>query len=248
MNRLCACKRSCLSSSRAAAVAKVTAVPVARQWGASWGKRKGHVQQQPAEKSANTSANKTASQALTIEDACIKLSEAVTAEFVQRNIIGACLPASAVLLEAIEALDSDADARPELCYLEVIDESSSSTFIRHMQVSVNGRPFDIGADIARAHLTASGKPFAPHTSTYTLPPGANYLGWCSNPQGHDGRVIGEELQYQQLSPQQEAMMLAQEALPAARGQWLRRLPPHLLEARQQVLAVSQQLKEALHTT
>jgi hypothetical protein len=140
---------------------------------------------------------------------------------------------SAVFLEAVEGLGTGSEVRLQTCYLHVVQNK----FLRHLRVAVDGQRFDVAGDIARAAIAAEGLPDFGMRTTDVLPPGATCMGWGNSPQPGGGSP--------NASAAQEAEMLQQLSTAEGRQFFWNGAPPQVLQARQQVLSLTNSLKDKL---
>lgn len=216
------------SCSRPAPAHSVAVAATQRQWGSNWGKSN-----KPS-KGALPRLSKAADTTLSFNQACKQLASAAKEEFLKQGVNSSCIPVSCAFLEAIESLDTGAAVKLKPCYLHVVQNK----FLRHMCVTVDGQQYDPAGEVARAAIAAEGLPDFGMRTTDVLPPGATSLGWGGGPQFGGGAQ-------QDASADQEAEMLTQLSTAAGRQYFWNGAPPGVLQARQEILALSSSLKENL---
>lgn len=140
-------------------------------------------------------------------------------------------------MDAIEILDVEADVQPEMCYLHVRQPDGTEAYPRHMVVKVDGQTYDIGGDISQASGAMLNLEASSTEIVYSLPGGANSLGWRT------GDVTPDGAQSMAEAPSElEELTLQKLRSASAREILFEKTPPELQQARQQVLAVAWSLK------
>lgn len=227
--------------------------PQARQWGSNWGKSKPS-STQPTQRIVKQPTT------ITLNDACTQLAQAVKTEMVKSGMHlsgGTCISSSAIFLDAVEALGTGANVQAKWCYLHAWP-ADVDLYFRHMVVTVNGQLYDIGGEFADIACAAEGLPPSRSEMVDILPAGAKARDWGINGtdaweairQRASAKFSKKEIEA--VDPQEVQKRLDQVMLfilrdAPGRDWFFNCTDDTVQQARQQVLAVSRSLKDAMRS-